>query len=124
MLSETTALLEQEHDVEAAHRNGRHNGASPAEEGIVTVVSATEAAAARTGAFVADKAGDDERAARLQRRADRAARGEADHNLTGILLYALSTVRSSAAVECQRIAHAVFVSNGCKHSDVLWEKVY
>lgn len=94
MLLETTALLEQEHDVEAAQRNGQHNGASPAEEGIVTVVSATEAAAARTGAFVADKAGDDERAARLQRRADRAARGEADHNLTGILLYALSTVRS------------------------------
>jgi hypothetical protein len=96
MSMERIALLEQEHDVEAAQRNGQHNGASPAEEGIVTVVSATEAAAARTGAYVADKAGDDERAARLQRRADRAARGEADHNLTGILLYALSTVRSSA----------------------------
>jgi hypothetical protein len=83
----------QEQDVEAAQRSGQNDGASPVEEGIVTVVSATEAAAARAGATVADKAGDDERAARLQRRADRAARGEADHNLTGILLYALSTVR-------------------------------
>lgn len=83
----------QERDVEAVQRNhGQNGGISAAEEGIVTVVSATEAAAARAGAEVADKAGDNERAARLQCRADRAARGEADHNLTGILLYALSTV--------------------------------
>lgn len=87
--------------MEAAQRNHVAHGAvngdpSAAEQGIVTVVSAAEAAAARAGATVADKAGDDERAARLQRRAERAARGEADHNLTGISLYALSTVFMSA----------------------------
>lgn len=87
--------------MEAAQRNHAAHGAvngdpSAAEQGIVTVVSAAEAAAARAGATVADKAGDDERAARLQRRAERAARGEADHNLTGISLYALSTVCCNA----------------------------
>jgi len=81
--------------VETAETN-RQNGSAPAsrtEEGIVTVVSAAEAAAARAGAAVAEKTGDTARADRLARQADRAARGEADHNVTGILLYALSTVR-------------------------------
>jgi hypothetical protein len=110
--------------VEAAERNGQNDGASPAEEGIVTVVSATEAAAARAGATVADKMGDDDRAARLQRRADRAARGEADHNLTGILLYALSTVRtlgiSGVRVSVHQSMHGPYISKCCKQSvDVL-----
>lgn len=100
--SYTPASTLQERDVEAAQRNhGQNGGTFAAEEGIVTVISATEAAAARAGAEVADKVGDDERAARLQRRADRAARGEADHNLTGILLYALSTVRACVRPGCE-----------------------
>lgn len=81
--------------METAETN-RQNGSAPAsrtEEGIVTVVSAAEAAAARAGAAVAVKTGDTACADRLARQADRAARGEADHNATGILLYALSTVR-------------------------------
>lgn len=63
------------------------------EEGIITVTSSTDAAATRAEA---EKFGDIEEAERLQRRVDRAARGEADHGLQGLLLYGLSTIFMSA----------------------------
>lgn len=100
--------FDQGRDVEAGETNGQQNGSAHAEEGIVTVVSAAEAAAARAGATAADKAGDTARAERLARHADRAARGEADHNVTGIMLYALSTVslRPDPAPQSLRLCNA------------------
>ncbi len=103
---------QQEQDVEAAEAQRQQNGghAARVEEGIVTVVSAAEAAAARAGAIPADKAGDEQRAARLARHAERAARGESDHNLTGIALYALSTVFMSAMMILVKMLGAAFPS--------------
>ena len=85
---------------------------------MVTVISAAEAALARAERAIAGRSpvqnGVAESAAapeepgeaiapppaalvtRKERDADRRKRGEADHSITGLLLYALSTVRQSA----------------------------
>ena len=55
----------------------------------MTVTSAADAARVR-----AERAAAGPLMSRSQRNADREKRGEADHSLAGLLLYALSTVRS------------------------------
>ena len=59
--------------------------------GIVTVTSAEEAARARSEQVAGGAS--TPLISRSERNAEREKRGEADHSVTGLLLYALSTVR-------------------------------
>lgn len=72
-----------------------HEDQSSHGEGIVTVVSSSDAAAYRASNVKREKPVDSNEALALQQN-DRAARGEADHGLQGLLLYALSTIFMSA----------------------------
>lgn len=75
---------------------GRNGEVAAAHEaGIVTVTSAADAARVRAERVAAAPL-----MRRSQRNAEREKRGEADHSLAGLLLYALSTVRGQG-INCR-----------------------